>query len=230
MAADLLQKQLDANSQRISGLGNPTTANDATFTDNATAPSNPTATASSGSSFKAAPADHVHQAVHSVKADSNPQLNGDVQLVSGSGVSLTQVGQVITVAVTGGLVNKLTWSEEAAGYSSSNAEEIIREWVVNLDDAGTGAGPNIQCRMSAIVKTPAGVATYKMYVGATAPGATAGATVRATFTTSSTTEVTASNQGAAFANPGGQAIVQLVSVSNTVSTKCFSRGTSFSIG
>lgn len=229
-AADVLQRLLDANGNRIAGVGTPTAATDATYTDLTTQPANPTATAAHGSSFLASPADHVHQAVHSIHADASASIFGDIQFVSGTGVSLSQVGQVITVAAAAGMVNKVTWADEAMKYSSTNTEDILSEWVINFDDAGTGTGPNIQARLSGIVKTPGGTATYKLYVGATAVGATAGGTTRATFTTSSASEVVAANLGAAFANPGGSVIVQLVGVNSTVSTKSFIRGISVSLG
>lgn len=227
---EVLQRPVDANSNRIANLGTPTTANDATSTDNTTAPQNPTATAAAGNSLLAAPANHVHQAVHSIHADASAQIFGDVQFASGSGVALSQVGQVITVAVTGGLVNKFTWTDQTQFYSTTNTEDILAEWVVNFDDVGTGAGPNIQARLTGAVKTPAGTATYKLYIGATALGATAGAATRATFTTASASDVTASNLGAAFANPGGTTIVQLVASNSTVSTKSFIRSLSIAIG
>lgn len=229
-SADVLQRLLDANSNRIANVGTPTTASDATITDNATAPQNPTNTASAGASFLAAPANHVHQAVHSLHADASANIFGDIQLVSGTGVSLSQVGQVITVAAAAGMVNKVTFAEESQKYSSTNTEDILAEYVINFDDAGTGAGPNIQARLSAIIKCPAGTATFKLYVGATAVGATTGGTARATITTSSTSEVIQANLGSAFANPGGSVIVQITGSNSTVSTKSFIRGLSVSLG
>jgi hypothetical protein len=229
-SAEILQRLLDANSNRIANLGTPTTANDATSTDNATAPQNPTAVAAAGASLLAAPANHVHQAIHSIHADASAQIFGDVQFVSGSGVALSQVGNAITVAVQGGLTNKFTFADNNQYYSSTTTIDILGEWVIDLDDAGTGVGPNIQARLAGITKVQGGTGTYSLYVGATAPGATTGATIRATFTSSSTSEALSMNLGAAFANPGGNVIVQLCASNGTASTKTYIRGISVSLG
>src|ERR1022692_2226438 len=116
-SVDVLQRLIDANSNRIANVGTPTTASDATITDNATSPQNPAAAASAGASFLAAPANHVHQAVHSVHADALTNLFGDVQLVSGSGITLSSAGNAITVTASGGSVNKVTIGEESQKYS-----------------------------------------------------------------------------------------------------------------
>lgn len=221
--------QLDMQSLRISGLGDPTAANDATKTDNTTSPANPAAAASAGASLKAAPADHVHQGVHSVRADGNANLYGDVQLVSGSGVALSQSGNQITVAVSGGAANKIGNGDARQFSNVGTTEEIVAEWNENFDDAGGGTGTNIQARLSALVKAAAGTGTFKIYVGATNPGDTTGGTVRATLTTTNTAFEKQSNQGSAFTNPGGQRLVQ-VTVSNSGSNKSTIRGIDFAIG
>jgi hypothetical protein len=229
-SADVLQRLLDANSNRIANLGTPTTAGDATKTDNSTAPVDPAAAASAGASLLAAPADHVHQGVHSVHANAAANLYGNVRLVDGTGIAVTQSGNDITISAAAGAVNKVSWSEDIQKYSSTNTEDILAEYLVNLDDAGSGAGPNVQARLSGIVKVQGGTGTYKLYVGATAPGSTAGGTVRATISTASTTEVMQTNLGAAFANPGGAVLVQLVGVNSTASQKSYVRGMDYSIG
>jgi hypothetical protein len=60
MIRDVLQHAVDAAGNQIKGLGPPTEAGDATFTDNVTPPSPPGQDASPGASRLAAPADHVH--------------------------------------------------------------------------------------------------------------------------------------------------------------------------
>jgi hypothetical protein len=229
-SADVLQRLLDANSNRIANLGTPTTANDATHTDNTTAPANPAASATAGVSLLAAAQDHVHQAVHSVHADANAQLNGDVQFVSGSGISLTQVGQAITVTAASGAVNKLTVGEESQKYSSTNTEDILAEYALSFDDLEFGTGANIQARLTGIVKVAGGTGTYNLRVGATNPGSTTGSTVRATFNTSSTTEVVLQNLGSAFTNPTGVVVVQITGQNGTASMKSYIRGFEISIG
>ncbi len=61
MAEELLRAPLNAANHRVRGLGAPAATKDATYTDNTTLPQ-PAGTASPGSSFLAAPADHVHPA------------------------------------------------------------------------------------------------------------------------------------------------------------------------
>ena len=99
-STDSLLRPMDAGANRIENVGTPTTASDATITDNATLPQNPTATAVAGASFIAASRDHVHQGVHSVHADANANLFGDVQLVSGTGITLSQSGNAVTAATS----------------------------------------------------------------------------------------------------------------------------------
>jgi hypothetical protein len=62
MAKDVAQRELDQAGFRISNLGNPTAAGDATKTDNSTVPRANGGSGSPGTSLLAAPADHVHPA------------------------------------------------------------------------------------------------------------------------------------------------------------------------
>lgn len=62
MAKDVAQRDLDQAGFRISNLGTPTTAGDATTTDNTTVPRPASGTGSPGTSLLAAAADHVHPA------------------------------------------------------------------------------------------------------------------------------------------------------------------------
>lgn len=65
MAKDVAQRELDQAGFKISNLGNPTAAGDATKTDNTTVPRAESGTGSPGTSLLAAPADHVHPAAAS---------------------------------------------------------------------------------------------------------------------------------------------------------------------
>jgi hypothetical protein len=60
MARDIAQRETDQAGLRILNLGDPKAAGDATRTDNTTVPLPAAGTGSPGSSFLAAPADHVH--------------------------------------------------------------------------------------------------------------------------------------------------------------------------
>lgn len=66
-------------------------------------------------------ADHVHKGVRSVKSDSNAQLFGDVQLVSGTNITLSQAGNAITINSSGGSsFNSEVVVYGANGYGSTN--------------------------------------------------------------------------------------------------------------
>jgi len=220
---------LDLASADASGA--PLVATDATHVDAATSPAVVASASAPGSSVLASPADHEHEGVHSVYSDANPQLTGDVQLVSGTGIALTQLGNVITVAASSGAVNKVTWADDREKSNVGNVEEILFEWLVNFDDAGSGAPANIQARLTAFVaSTPAGVGTFNLYVGAAAKGSTVGGTVRAVITANAAAFAQKSNLGAAWANPGGMQIVQLAAVNSAVGNKNKIQGLSIAIG
>lgn len=56
--------------------------------------------ASAGTSVDSARADHVHKGVHSVAKNGSSQLFGDVTFSQGSNVTITQVGNDLTIAAT----------------------------------------------------------------------------------------------------------------------------------
>jgi len=62
MSKDVAQRELDQANFKISNLGTPTAAGDATKTDNTTVPLANSGTGSPGASLLAAPVDHVHPA------------------------------------------------------------------------------------------------------------------------------------------------------------------------
>lgn len=62
MAKDIAQRELDQGGHRISNLGDPMAAGDATKTDNQSVPKANAGTGAAGTSFLAAAADHVHPA------------------------------------------------------------------------------------------------------------------------------------------------------------------------
>jgi hypothetical protein len=76
-AADVLQRLLDAGGQRISNLGAPAAASDATYTDTSFTPLANSGTGSPGTSFLAAPRDHYHPAVVAAAGDFSWLLSGD---------------------------------------------------------------------------------------------------------------------------------------------------------
>ncbi len=224
---ELLQKPLDANGKVISNLGVPTTEKDATYTDLVTDPADVGATAAPGTSKLAAPADHVHEAVHGIGVDGGAVVSGDVNFVSGSGIAVEIDGNDIIISAAPGSVNKINLTHEGAAYNVGTTEDIIREFYVNFDDAGAAS---IKVMLAAIVKADAGIGSFSVYTGATAPGSTAGGTVRATITTTGGAEELKENLGAAFANPGGNKLVQITADNDTALAKSFIRGISVSIG
>ncbi len=97
---EIAQQPIDLGSADAAGA--PVVQTDATYADGSTTPSDVASAGSAGTAVLASPADHAHKGVHSVKSDANPALYGDVTLASGTNVTLSQVGQTITVASTGG--------------------------------------------------------------------------------------------------------------------------------
>lgn len=91
MSKDVAQRELDQNGFRISNLGNPTTAGDATLTDNITVPRPASGTGSPGSSFFAAAADHVHPAA--AASSSYSAMVSDPSEQSQSGPAETVIAQ-----------------------------------------------------------------------------------------------------------------------------------------
>jgi len=91
MSKDVAQRELDQSGFKISNLGNPTVAGDATKTDNTTVPLANSGTGSPGSSFLAAPADHVHPAA--AGSSSYSAMFSDPSEQSQSGPNETVVAQ-----------------------------------------------------------------------------------------------------------------------------------------
>lgn len=151
--------------------------------------------------------------VTDVRVIGQPGITGDVILVPGSNILLTQSGHEITITEQGGIPSKIDWAEDTAKSAQGTTEVILYEYLMNFDDVAA----NIQARLSAILNrgAVAGTATFKLYTGAAAPGNTAGGTVRATITTVSAVDeigATTTDLGAAFVNPGGRVLVQITGV------------------
>jgi len=78
----------------------------------------------------------VNAAVLSVHSDSNPNLTGNIQLVSGSHVTLSQVGQAITVNATGELSQTLTNSHIFVGNVSNIATDVAMSGDAAISNTG----------------------------------------------------------------------------------------------
>ncbi len=105
--------------------------------------------------------------------------------------------------------NYLHLDERAAQASAVQAETVVEEWNVNLDDVPVNPGSLIAVRLSGIISRTEVVdntATFRVRVGGTI-GAVDG-TIRATVSVDAG-ETQDSNLGASFANPGGQQLVKI---------------------
>jgi hypothetical protein len=111
------------------------------------------------------------------------------------------------IAVTGATV----WSDNNE-YSASldgAGDPIVWEAEIQFDAISTGVGSSITAALDGIGFVTANTGTVSVVVGATAPGNTAGGTVRATGTFTNLVEAAVSIAGAAFLNPGGLRLVQI---------------------
>jgi len=75
-------------------------------------------------------------AVLSVNADSNPNLTGNVQFVSGAHITLSQVGQAITINATGELSTALASSHIFVGNASNIATDTAVTGDVSISNIG----------------------------------------------------------------------------------------------
>jgi hypothetical protein len=91
MSKDVAQRELDQAGFRISNLGTPTAAGDATKTDNATVPHASSGTGSPGTSLLAAAADHVHPAA--AASSSYSAILSDPSEQSQTGLAETVIAQ-----------------------------------------------------------------------------------------------------------------------------------------
>ena len=82
MSRDVAQRDLDQSGFRISNLGSPQAAGDATQTDNTTLPQPASGSGTPGASLLASPADHVHppgpgsQAMLQIESDGAQETTG----------------------------------------------------------------------------------------------------------------------------------------------------------
>jgi hypothetical protein len=76
-------------------------------------------TNSQGTSPSAARYDHVHQGVHSIAASGSTALNGDVLLVAGTNITLSQSSQNITINSSGGAA--ASWVVSASTITPATA-------------------------------------------------------------------------------------------------------------
>jgi hypothetical protein len=75
-------------------------------------------------------------AVLSIHADSNSNLTGAIQMVSGTHITLSQVGQAITINATGELSQALTNSHIFVGNASNVATDVAMTGDVSITNTG----------------------------------------------------------------------------------------------
>jgi hypothetical protein len=182
MAKDVAQLELDQSGLRISNLGTPTTAGDATKTDNTTVPLANAGAGAPGTSFLAAPIDHVHPA--------SP----------GGG--------------EGGSVFNVSLSDPSEQSMAGPDETVIAEFPVDF----SGAPGSIVPVFGAVVDVDAGMATFRLRVGAD-PGIVTGP-VLATITTSSAAFELKSVTAPSFLQPGGVSLIKITAASDDPAHTC----------
>lgn len=108
-------------------------------------------------------------------------------------------------------------------------EGILYEYEVDLSKLPVSSLISVQ--LNGIAKASANPVGFNVYLGATAPGNTAGGFGAAYVGTASLVEVGVSVQGAPFVNPGGLTLVQITGVAYTsVGDSAYLRGVSVIIG
>jgi hypothetical protein len=104
-------------------------------------------------------------------------------------------------------------------------EEILYEEPVDFD--GILPGTPLAATLAAVINVnAASTGTFRLYIGAAAPGNTAGGTVVALITTNSTGQLLISSTGGAFPAPGGVQLAQITGINNLPAT-CISQMFSF---
>jgi len=139
---------------------------------------------------------------------------------------LTIGGQI--PAAGGGSSGTSAESDDTTGRSTTlNAadEEILYEGPVDFD--GILPGTPLAATLSVVGDvSAASTGTFRLYIGATTPGDTAGGTLAAVATTNSLAKVLLTNTGGAFLVPGGQVLAQITGRNDTPAT-CVSKLYSF---
>ena len=101
MSRDVAQRDLDQSGFRISNLGAPQAAGDATATDNKSLPLPDSASGSPGASLLAAPADHVHPAAPGSQAMVQIESEGEQETTGPNEVIITERFVDLSVLLSG---------------------------------------------------------------------------------------------------------------------------------
>lgn len=171
MAKDVAQRDLDQSNFRISNLGTPTDAGDATKTDNATVPLANTGAGSPGSSLLAAPADHVHPASPGGGGSSYAVTLSDPSEQSQSGPDETVIAQ-FPVDFTGAPANLIPTFAALVDVGAGSATFNVR--LSGTPDVADGA------ILATITKAASGAFELKAAIGAAFAPLTAPALIKIT--------------------------------------------------
>jgi hypothetical protein len=149
--------------------------------------------------------------------------------VVGAGGAVVTIGSRVPSSGggSGSGISPVDDSTSRATTIGAAGEEILYEEPIDLDAVAV-ATPLVPHWSAVASVSGASTATFRLYIGSTTPGNTAGGTVRATLTTSSLTDALLSAAGAAFANPGGKVLLQITGVNDTPAT-CVSEMPSFAL-
>lgn len=111
--------------------------------------------------------DHSHRGVHSVKKTGEADIYGDVELDEGSNITLTQVGQKITIAAAGTTASRSFYKKTGSDQSGVSGDTDVTE-LTALSIPGTPDGVK-KYRVSAVVSVvrggSAGDCTLRLWVG-----------------------------------------------------------------
>jgi hypothetical protein len=106
-------------------------------------------------------------------------------------------------------------SEKARSTSlNASGEEIMYE--ISVDLTLIPSDFLLSVRLDAILSVSStSTGTYRVYIGATSPGSTSGATQILQVQTTSTSEVVVYGTGTPFMNPTGRKLLQVTAINNT---------------
>lgn len=144
------------------------------------------------------------------------------------------VGGGIPASGGGGSGTKLTISENEGMAmlvppGGTDLEGILYEWAVDLTQLGALLTPNLSAIAEA-VNAPSDV-FFQVYVGSTTPGDTTGGTIVLVAGVSNwPAEQIINSVGGAFANPGGQCLVQITGLLPDLTSRGLIRGLTLTLG
>lgn len=140
-----------------------------------------------------------------------------------TGPTVVTIGGRIPAAAGGAGVSSIAGEDSTGRATTLNSvgEEILYEEPVDLSSVAVGhlLSPTFAGVLSV---NSASLGAFKLYLGGTTPGSTAGATLLATISTSSTSKILVTATGAPLPNPGGTVLIQITGINDNSET-CVSK-------